>query len=55
MASMSESRSQTRFFAKEYIPGKGMRTGGYGDLIVGNHYKVKNQQEVAQLEKQRSE
>ena len=30
-----------RLFDKEFIKGKGMKNAGYGDLIVGAHYKVK--------------
>ena len=39
--SYEEARPMNRFFEKEYIPGKGMKNGGMGDLIVGNHYDLK--------------
>ena len=39
----SEARPMFRLFDKEYLPGKGMRDGGSGSVIVGNHYKIKQQ------------
>ena len=36
-----EARSQFRLFEKEYEKGKGMKDGGMGGLIVGNHYAIK--------------
>ena len=32
-----------RFFEKEFIKGKGMKNAGIGGLIVGNHYKIKQE------------
>ena len=43
MLQKSEARPMLRMFDQEYIKGKGMKNGGYGGLIVGNHYKIKNQ------------
>lgn len=49
----SESRPMNRLFDKEYIKGKGMKNGGYGGLIVGNHYKIKQQMVTAEMERAR--
>lgn len=43
-ARKSEARHPFHLFEKEFMPGKGMKTGGHGDLIVGNHYKLKQQE-----------
>lgn len=40
-AMKSEARSPHHLFEKEYLPGKGMKTGGHGGLIVGRHYQMK--------------
>ena len=36
-----EAAPMFNMFDKEYLPGKGMRNGGYGGLIVGRHYQLK--------------
>ena len=36
-AKKSEAEPQNFLFEKEYIPGKGMKNGGYGGLLVGKH------------------
>ena len=41
LAKKSEAAPMINMFDKEYLPGKGMRNGGYGGLIVGKHYHMK--------------
>ena len=40
-AQKSEARHMYQLFEPEYIKGKGMKNGGYGGLVVGKHYQVK--------------
>ena len=37
----TEARSMFRLFEKQYIPGKGMQSAGYGDVMIGKHYDMK--------------
>jgi len=39
----SEARSMHRLFEPDYVKGKGVKSGGYGDIIVGRHYEMKKQ------------
>ena len=35
-----EAAPQNELFDKQYIEGKGMRSGGFGDLLVYKHYQI---------------
>ena len=46
-----EAAPMTNLFDREFVKGKGMKNGGYGGLIIGKHYKLK--EEFADIEKEK--
>lgn len=44
----------SHLFMGEFEPGKGMRSGGMGGLLIGDHYKVKAERDRERAEKARN-
>ena len=49
-----EARHQNHLFDKEFVPGKGMKNGGYGGILVGKHYEMKQKLVNEEAEKARN-
>ena len=48
MESLRKVSPSFHLYDQEYIPGKGMKNGGHGSLLIGDHYARQ-----LELEKQR--